>query len=155
MKNLFNIIRQQIVKNEVFGKDRKFSFVNNFYPERIIVWMTKQKAFKVCKVTRKPIDNGYQFTIEYKDVCTSCDFLDKAYEALKNNPAEFVITATNARTGRAKYFTKKDLGPSSYEPIMASSSLLPPYAPQEASDLFPLPYTHLYTHIFKFPPQVI
>ncbi len=45
------------------------------------------------------------------------------YQALKNNPAEFVITATNARTGRPKYFTKKDLAPSSYEPIMASSSL--------------------------------
>ena len=83
MKNLFNIIRQQIITNEVFGKEKKFTFTNNFYPERIIVFMTKQKAFKVCKVSKMPIENGYKFTIEYKDVCTSCDFLDRAYEALK------------------------------------------------------------------------
>ena len=41
----------------------------------------------------------------------------------------------------------------SLAPVMASSSLLPPSPPQEASDLFPLPYTHLYTHIciYTFP----
>jgi len=83
MKNLFTIIRQQIIKNEVFGNDRKFKFTNNFYPEKVITYMTAQKAFKVVNVSKYPVDNGYQFTIEYKDVCTSCDFLDRAYEALK------------------------------------------------------------------------
>jgi hypothetical protein len=83
MKNLFTIIRQQIIKNEVFGKEKKFTFYNNFYPERIILFMTKQKAFKIAKVTKKPMNNGYQFTIEYKDVYTGCDFLSKAFEALQ------------------------------------------------------------------------
>lgn len=83
MKNLFRIIRQQIIKNEVFGRDRKFKFTNNFYPERIITYMTAQKAFKIVNVKKYPIDNGYQFTIEYKDVYTGCDFLSRAYEALE------------------------------------------------------------------------
>lgn len=83
MKNLFTIIRQQIIKNEVFGKDQKFTFQNRFYPERIILFMTRQKAFKITKVKKEPVSNGYKFTIEYKDVWTGCDFLDRAYEALK------------------------------------------------------------------------
>lgn len=83
MKNLFRIIRQQIINNEVYGNERKFKFLNNFYPEKIIVYMTKQKAFKICKVTKEPADVGYKFTIEYKDVYTECDFLSEGYNALK------------------------------------------------------------------------
>ena len=45
------------------------------------------------------------------------------YDALMANPAEFTIVATNARTGRAKYFTKADLERNNYDPIKASSSI--------------------------------
>lgn len=81
--NLFQIIRQQIIRNEVFGREKKFTFVNRFYPEAIIMFMTKQKAFKVAKVNKMPINDGYRFTIEYKDVYTGCDFLSRAFEALE------------------------------------------------------------------------
>ncbi|MCR5640914.1 MAG: patatin family protein [Lachnospiraceae bacterium] len=45
------------------------------------------------------------------------------YDALMANPAEFCIVATNARTGRPKYFSKEDLERNHFEPIMASSAL--------------------------------
>ena len=83
MKNLFSIIRNQIIRNEVFGKPQVFRFVNRFYPESVIVFMTKQKAFKIDKIVKVPVDKGYEYIVSYKDVCTSCDFLDRAYEALK------------------------------------------------------------------------
>lgn len=43
------------------------------------------------------------------------------FEAARNNPAEFVIVATNAMTGRPYYFTKDDLRQDDYAPIKASS----------------------------------
>lgn len=45
------------------------------------------------------------------------------YDAFVANPTEFVITASNARTGRPKYFTKADIERNHFEPIMASSAL--------------------------------
>lgn len=45
------------------------------------------------------------------------------YPALRDNPAEFVIVATDAQTGEAKYFDKSDLAQDSYDPMKASSSI--------------------------------
>lgn len=42
------------------------------------------------------------------------------YQALKTSPMELEIVATNANTGQAVYFTKKDLGQNFYDPIKAS-----------------------------------
>lgn len=45
------------------------------------------------------------------------------FDAMMANPTEFWVTATNARTGRPKYFSRADLSRNHYEPIMASSAL--------------------------------
>ncbi|MDE7464326.1 MAG: patatin family protein [Clostridiales bacterium] len=45
------------------------------------------------------------------------------YNAIRDNPAEFIIIATDALTGEAKYFDKSDLAQDSYDPFKASSSI--------------------------------
>ncbi len=52
------------------------------------------------------------------------------YAALRDNPAEFLVVATNAETGEAMYFEKRDIGPDAYDVFKASSSIPvvgPPY----------------------------
>lgn len=49
------------------------------------------------------------------------DFLD--YEKLMANPAEYVIVATNAKTGKPEYFTKDTMIKDDYRTVMASSAL--------------------------------
>ena len=83
MRNLFYIIRQQIIKNEVFGKEKKFTFDCDYYPEKVITSFTKQKAFKVDRVDKKYMSDRYIYTIHYKDVYTESEALSKAYNALK------------------------------------------------------------------------
>lgn len=41
------------------------------------------------------------------------------YAALQANPAQLVIVAADARTGKPVYFTKSDLHPNDYRPLMA------------------------------------
>ena len=43
------------------------------------------------------------------------------YDAMMNNPSDFVVVATNALTGKARYFQKADMERNSYTPLMASS----------------------------------
>lgn len=43
------------------------------------------------------------------------------YDAVRENPSEFYIVATEAKTGKAKYFNKNDLKENNYKPLMASS----------------------------------
>lgn len=53
------------------------------------------------------------------------------YAALKANPAEFVVVATNAMTGEPKYFNQRDMAQDRYDILKASSSipfLSPPYS---------------------------
>lgn len=45
------------------------------------------------------------------------------YDAVMANPCEYEIVATDAKTGRARYFNKSDLRRDDYTPIMASSAL--------------------------------
>ncbi len=45
------------------------------------------------------------------------------YPAIRDNPAELYIIATDAETGEAKYFDKSDLAQDSYDPLKASSSI--------------------------------
>lgn len=45
------------------------------------------------------------------------------YDALMANPTEYYIVATDAATGQPAYFTKVDLKPDDYRPIMASSAI--------------------------------
>ena len=50
------------------------------------------------------------------------------YHALMNNPMEFVVIATEAETGNAKYFDKSDLSMDNYDILKASSAI--PYVCQ-------------------------
>ena len=45
------------------------------------------------------------------------------YDALKANPMQFTVVATEAESGRAKYFDKDDISQDNYDPLKASSSL--------------------------------
>lgn len=45
------------------------------------------------------------------------------YDAFQANPARFVVVATEARTGRARYFEKEDIGRDHYDVIKASCAL--------------------------------
>lgn len=56
------------------------------------------------------------------------------YPALRDNPMEFWVVATDAQTGRAKYFNKKDIRQDNYDILKASSSIpfvCSPYTVQE------------------------
>lgn len=45
------------------------------------------------------------------------------YETLKNHPAEFIVIATDARTGKPVYFTKDDMSLNNYDICKASCSI--------------------------------
>ena len=45
------------------------------------------------------------------------------YPALRDNPAEFLVIATDANTGEAVYFDKSSLSQDHYDPLKASSSI--------------------------------
>jgi hypothetical protein len=80
MTNIFAIIRNQIVSNELQGKEREFK-VKFSYPSNEIVWMTtKAKAFKVESVIKSEEDGQKVYTIKYKDVNPTSQFLEKALE---------------------------------------------------------------------------
>lgn len=64
-------------------------------------------------------DLGYVYgTLSCSDGENPLDF-----ETMKNNPAEFVIVASEAESGRVRYFTKDDLAPDRYDPLMASCAI--------------------------------
>lgn len=93
---VFSIIRNQIVFNEtqkLRGNETKNEFtVKYFYPEKVILWMTKKaKAFKVAKVTHGYDENGIRtYTIEYKDVNTYSPFLEQRYSIEENKIIEYM-----------------------------------------------------------------
>lgn len=45
------------------------------------------------------------------------------YDALRNNPMEFIVVAANAETGETKYFDKRDIRQDNYDIFKASSSI--------------------------------
>lgn len=45
------------------------------------------------------------------------------FQALKNNPTELIVVATDAYSGKAKYFTKDDMGQDNYDILKASSAV--------------------------------
>lgn len=64
-------------------------------------------------------DLGYVYgTLSRSDGENPLDF-----ETMKNNPAEFVIVTSEAESGRVRYFTKDDLAPDRYDPLMASCAI--------------------------------
>lgn len=64
-------------------------------------------------------DLGYVYgTLSRSDGENPLDF-----ETMKSNPAEFVIVTSEAESGRVRYFTKDDLAPDRYDPLMASCAI--------------------------------
>ena len=45
------------------------------------------------------------------------------YAAFRDNPMELIVVATEAKTGKAKYFDKSDVPPDEYSVMMASSAI--------------------------------
>jgi predicted patatin/cPLA2 family phospholipase len=68
---------------------------------------------------------GNLFGLQYiYGTLTNSDGADPLdYSAVMKNPTEFYMAATNARTGKAVYFSKNDLIPDDYRPVMASCAL--------------------------------
>lgn len=64
---------------------------------------------------------GLQYIYGTLSNSDGADFLD--YPAMMANPTEFVVVATNARTGEPVYFNKKDFVQDDYREIMASSAI--------------------------------
>ncbi len=69
--------------------------------------------------TRSFIDMDYVYgTLSNHDGENPLD-----YEALRDNPMEFTVVATNAETGEVKYFDKRDIRQDDYNVFKASSSI--------------------------------
>lgn len=89
---------------------RNFVFYNNY------AFRKEYMSLKNYLRTGSYIDLDYI----YSDLSSSNGEYPLDYKALKKNPMEFEIVATNARTGKAKYFNKNDLVIDNYDPIKAS-----------------------------------
>ena len=74
---------------------------------------------------RSFLHTGNAFGLDYiYSELSDSDGLDPLdYEAIAANPAELVVVATDAVSGKAKYFTKNDMSKDHYEVIKASSAL--------------------------------
>lgn len=59
----------------------------------------------------------------YGELCKQDGENPLDYMSLRNNPTEFLIIATEAETGEAKYFDKSDLSQDNYDPLKASSTI--------------------------------
>lgn len=71
------------------------------------------------------LKTGQFFGLQYiYATLTNSDGADPLdYEAIMKNPSEFEIAATDATTGKAVYFSKRDLKQDDYRAIMASCAL--------------------------------
>lgn len=59
----------------------------------------------------------------YGTLCNTGGEYPVNYPALRDNPMEFLIVATDAQTGQTKYFDKTDIRQDDYRILMASSSI--------------------------------
>ena len=68
----------------------------------------------------------YGLRTEYasaKNFVTKGSFVDLDYEAFAANPMEFYVVATEAKTGKVRYFDKSDISQDNYDALKASSTL--------------------------------
>lgn len=89
---------------------RNFVFYNNYAFRK--EYMSLHNYFK----TGSYINLDYI----YSDLSSSRGEYPLDYKTMMENPMEFEIVATDARTGRPKYFNKNDLIIDEYDPIKAS-----------------------------------
>ncbi len=80
-------------------------------------------------------ENGNIFNLDfiYGDLSNSDGRDPLDYNAMLSNPAQFVVVATDAKTGKPHYFTKEDMKPDDYRVIRASCSLPVICKPQEVN----------------------
>ncbi len=67
--------------------------------------------------------NFFDMEYVYGTLCKKDGENPLDYPALRDNPTEFIVIATDAETGEAAYFDKSDLAQDSYDPLKASSSI--------------------------------
>lgn len=89
---------------------RNFVFYNNY------AFRKEYMSLKNYLKTGSYIDLDYI----YSDLSASNGENPLDYKTMMENPMEFEIVATDARTGRLKYFNKNDLIIDEYDPIKAS-----------------------------------
>ncbi len=72
---------------------------------------------------RHMMQTGSYINLEYiyGTLCSENGESPFAYDDFINNPAQFIIVATDAFTGKPVYFDKKDMGRDHYETLMTSS----------------------------------
>lgn len=103
--NLASFLSQQVRRNLKFyteyGMRKEYAGIENFLRKRSFV----------------DLDYAYS-TLSNSDGEYPID-----YEAFSKNPMEFIVVATDAETGEAKYFDKSDYQQDHYDPFKASSSL--------------------------------
>ena len=92
---------------------------------RCITFYTQYGSRKECTSFRNLLTTGSYINLDYlyNNLASSDGENPLDFPKLESNPAEFLIVATDALTGKAKYFTKDDLKQDDYSVIMASSSL--------------------------------
>lgn len=78
-QTIFTKIQQQLVNNELYDNDRVLTFRGE-YPQQAIVWLVKNKVMKCISLNL--IKDTYY--LKYKDVDTSNDFLQVAYDIAYN-----------------------------------------------------------------------
>lgn len=89
---------------------RNFVFYNNY------AFRKEYMSLKNYLKTGSYIDLDYI----YSNLSASNGEYPLDYKTMMENPMEFEIVATDARTGKPKYFNKKDLIIDEYDPIKAS-----------------------------------
>ena len=67
--------------------------------------------------------NFFDMEYVYGTLCKKDGENPLDYPALRDNPAEFIVRATDAETGEAAYFDKSYLAQDNYNPLKASSSI--------------------------------
>lgn len=67
--------------------------------------------------------NFFDMEYVYGTLCKKDGENPLDYQALRDNPCEFIVVGTDAATGEAKYFDKSYFQQDSYDPLKASSSI--------------------------------
>lgn len=79
-QTVFTQIKEQLVVNELYDNDRVLQFRGE-YPQQAIVWLVKNKVMKCVELN---VGKNGTYYLKYKDVDTSNDFLQVAYDIAKN-----------------------------------------------------------------------
>lgn len=94
-------------------KGRNYTFYTEYYFRR------KYASLSNFIFKKSYVDMDYV----YGELCKQDGENPLDYVGLRDNPTEFLVVATIAETGEAKYFDKSDFSQDNYNPLKASSSI--------------------------------